>query len=187
MIIGLLIIGLPLSALASAVLYLPFFLRGRKYKMPAVRHLACYALTVMLALIIFVTLLAGGITFFPDYRLLNLQPFVWVSQTYEMGFARMIQQLVSNILMFVPLGVLMPIVFPKLRSFWRLSLCALGITVLIEITQYFTGRSADIDDVIMNTVGGMLGFGIYAGFNRLLRGKSWWRKATVSAAVTARD
>ena len=59
-----------------------------------------------------------------------------------------------------------------------MSLCALGITVLIEITQYFTGRAADIDDVIMNTVGGMLGFGIDSGFNRLLQGKSWWRKAT---------
>ncbi len=177
MIIGLLIIGLPLSALASVILYLPFFLRGRKYKMPGARHLACYALTVMSALIIYVTLLVGGISFFPDYRLLNLQPFVWLTHTYEMGFARMIQQLVSNILMFVPLGFLMPIAFPKLRSFWRMSLCALGITVLIEIVQYFTGRSADIDDVIMNTVGGMIGFGIYAGINLLFRQKNWWRKA----------
>ena len=37
--------------------------------------------------------------------------------------------------------------------------------------------SADIDDVIMNTVGGMIGFGIYAGMNRLFRQKNWWRKA----------
>lgn len=31
----------------------------------------------------------------------------------------------------------------------------------IEFIQYFIGRSADIDDLILNTLGGMLGFGVY--------------------------
>ena len=34
----------------------------------------------------------------------------------------------------------------------------IATTTLIETMQYFIGRSADIDDVIMNTIGGLLGY-----------------------------
>lgn len=61
---------------------------------------------------------------------------------------------VGNIALFAPTGLLAALLLP---SWWQ----ALGMTpvlsTLIEITQQFTGRSGDIDDIILNTVGGTIG------------------------------
>lgn len=42
----------------------------------------------------------------------------------------------------------------------------------IEILQYFIGRSADIDDLIMNTLGGILGWLIFCVVQRTRAGKN---------------
>ena len=45
-----------------------------------------------------------------------------------------------------------------------------------ETLQYFLGRSADIDDVIMNTLGGVIGYGAFRLANRAFRGQAWWKQ-----------
>ena len=47
---------------------------------------------------------------------------------------------------------------------------------LIEFIQYFIGRSADIDDLILNTLGAMLGYFIFYIFSGLFRNKNIWKK-----------
>ncbi len=72
--------------------------------------------------------------------------------------------LLGNVVMFVPLGFFLPVLFPKQRSFkWFLpSFCL--IILLIEVIQLFTLRgSCDIDDFILNCIGGCIGYGIYKG------------------------
>ena len=67
----------------------------------------------------------------------------------------------GNILIFVPFGFL-GIVFPKLNQFWILILDFLFAIIIVESLQYFTRLGVfDIDDVILNTVGGAIGFWIY--------------------------
>ncbi|MDP9954569.1 glycopeptide antibiotics resistance protein [Epilithonimonas hungarica] len=67
----------------------------------------------------------------------------------------------GNILMFVPFGFL-GIIFPRLNNFWTLILDFLSAIILIESLQYFTRLGVfDIDDVILNTVGAVIGFWIY--------------------------
>ena len=66
-------------------------------------------------------------------------------------------------------------VFPRLRACWKTLLAALGITALIEVLQYFTGRSADIDDVIMNVLGAVMGYGLFALLNKALQSRKWWQ------------
>lgn len=93
---------------------------------------------------------------------------------YEMGMERMPASC-AEYLMFVPFGLLLPMVFPRLRACWKTLLAALGITVLIEVLQYFTGRSADIDDVIMNVLGAVMGYGLFALLNKALQSRKWWQ------------
>jgi len=68
--------------------------------------------------------------------------------------------LLGNIFMFLPVGF-----FPVLlwrNGTWRRSLLAGLVTSgMIETVQFFIGRRTDIDDVILNTSGAMIGFGIY--------------------------
>lgn len=67
-----------------------------------------------------------------------------------------------NILMFIPFGVFLPIYFGR---FWKMSTTVLAgafMSFTIEVLQLFTFRLTDIDDLIMNTLGTLLGYGIGA-------------------------
>lgn len=65
----------------------------------------------------------------------------------------------GNIIMFIPLGFLLPKVFPKLASLPRVLLTTSGIIAAVEILQLFTlVGSCDIDDLILNVLGAALGY-----------------------------
>ena len=72
----------------------------------------------------------------------------------------------GNIALFLPLGILSPMLFVRLRSFWRVMAMALCLSLSIETIQFFSRfigspRAVDIDDVLLNTIGACLGFAIY--------------------------
>jgi glycopeptide antibiotics resistance protein len=67
----------------------------------------------------------------------------------------------ANVLLFVPFGLSL-----TLRGWrvplWRVTLVSVALSVAIELTQGLAGngRSADITDVLMNTLGGMCGWAL---------------------------
>ena len=68
----------------------------------------------------------------------------------------------GNIIMFIPLGFLLPRVFSKCTSLSRVLLVTAVIITVVEIIQLFTlVGSCDIDDLILNVFGSGLGFGIH--------------------------
>ena len=48
-------------------------------------------------------------------------------------------------------------------------LCVIVTTVSIEVIQYYIGRTFDIDDIILNTLGGIIGYIIYKAIHKILR------------------
>ena len=169
----------PVIAAAAAAICIPFWQYRKKHGIPfpAARKVTIFAFAGMVLMLIFATILWGGITFHPQWRFLNLTPFSWYSTTYEMGWNRMTEQLLLNVVMFLPLGLLVPMVFRRQRRFWRTALTALCCTAAIETIQYFIGRSADIDDVIMNFLGTVLGYGIFALARLLFSRSRTWHEA----------
>lgn len=69
-----------------------------------------------------------------------------------------------NILLFVPLGFLMPIIWKEYRSMKKTVLFGLGLSAMVEVLQMFTWRLTDIDDLIFNTIGAVAGYYIYILF-----------------------
>lgn len=69
------------------------------------------------------------------------------------------EELIGNIVMFVPYGILLAASFQKLR-WWAVDLIGLGTTMTIELVQPFLERSCDLDDIIANTLGAVIGCGI---------------------------
>lgn len=70
--------------------------------------------------------------------------------------------LLGNVVMFVPLGLFLPLLFPRLRKLWRAMLTASLLIAAVEITQLFTLLgSCDVDDLILNLAGAAVGYGIY--------------------------
>lgn len=63
--------------------------------------------------------------------------------------------------MFVPIGFLLPFFSKKYKKGWRTYIVGFLLTLGIELIQYFTGRGIfEIDDIIGNTVGTMIGYGL---------------------------
>lgn len=67
-----------------------------------------------------------------------------------------------NILMFIPFGAFLPIYFGRFRKMSTTVLAGTFMSLTIEVLQLFTFRLTDIDDLIMNTLGTLLGYGIGA-------------------------
>lgn len=182
MFLGYIVIAFPIIAVMSLFIFLPVFLNDKFHqrKQPIIRYIVLYTFIGYCMSLLYLTILwyYPNITFHPKYRFLNLQPFIWITETYEMGFRRMIQQLVLNIGMYVPYGLLLPIVFKKLRNI-PIHLVVVFLTTLsIETMQYIIGRSADIDDVIMNFLGGLLGYFLFKISDHIFQKMSWWCKIT---------
>lgn len=67
--------------------------------------------------------------------------------------------LLGNILLFIPGGLLIPAVFPKFRNFFVYFLLCLILILLIELLQLLTLLgSFDVDDILLNMLGLILGF-----------------------------
>lgn len=74
--------------------------------------------------------------------------------------------IVVNLLLFLPLGLLLPLVSKKVSTFGAVALVALCMSAGIELFQYFLTywnifRFSDVDDVILNVAGALAGFGLY--------------------------
>lgn len=71
--------------------------------------------------------------------------------------------LAGNIAVFIPLGAMIPAVFPRLSSLKRFITAALCIPLVIECMQLvFMVGCFDVDDIILNVFGLLIGYGIYA-------------------------
>ena len=74
----------------------------------------------------------------------------------------------GNVLLFVPTGIILPIVYPKLRKWYKTVFVGSLISLLIELSQLpFYDRATDIDDWILNTAGVILGYLLYALIKRV--------------------
>lgn len=67
--------------------------------------------------------------------------------------------LAGNVAMFIPLGALLPAVNDKMRGFFRTVFASAGLIIAVEVLQLFTLLgSCDVDDLILNMIGVILGF-----------------------------
>ena len=97
------------------------------------------------------------------------QPWVFDPECAFVPFAGLssaFQEQALNVLLFVPLGFLLPTLWPRFRRLGRTILAGLILSVVIEAAQLFTFRLTDINDLITGTMGTALGYCIAAIFNR---------------------
>ena len=91
---------------------------------------------------------------------LNFVPFVNLMD-YEVRREALLN-VIGNSFLFLPMGIVFPIVYRKLNTHWKVIAAGLGTSLSIEILQLlFFDRVTDIDDLILNSAGYLLGYGIY--------------------------
>ena len=98
----------------------------------------------------------------------NIIPFKTITSFFERLSSNtintniVITNLLANTLMFIPMGMALPVLFKeKFNKLWKIIIFVVTLVLVIEIIQFltFTG-SADIDDLILNVIGAILGYGI---------------------------
>ena len=111
---------------------------------------------------------------------INLIPLVHL---FDYGSVRdVVWNVVGNMALFIPSGIVLPIVYKKLDSFWNVAAAGALISLCIEVMQLpFASRASDIDDLILNTLGVIVGYGIFAACKRLKRYRSACRSGSQSA------
>lgn len=105
------------------------------------------------------------------HRILQLVPLQEIRRAVRGPWVMFL--MVANIGIFLPVGVFSALLWRKPR-WWKSLAVGLGASTAIESIQYFIGRSADVDDVLLNTAGVLGGYGLFclarALFPRLIAG-----------------
>jgi glycopeptide antibiotics resistance protein len=133
---------------------------------------------------VILSLLAIYVLFILDLALLqfptrnpstNVVPFSSIIGDWRKGGREFVVNFLGNIVAFVPIGMLPRLARPRWAGAWHAALFSLCLSALIEAAQYATGRRvADVDDLILNTSGGVLGHYTLT----LLR---YWHRGTMDA------
>ncbi len=149
-----------LGAVAVAVMLIRIFQKNRtmpKIRISVATGLFYYYLCIMLTNVVgiptlgeYIRLSGFGETFF--HPNLNLIPF-------QDGFGL---SFILNIFLFIPTGFLCPLISRHYRRIKNILLIGCGLSLSIEIVQLFTlYRITDIDDLITNVVGTLVGYGCF--------------------------
>lgn len=117
---------------------------------------------------------------------MNLIPFATISH-YLFNDAATVQRfalgnVVGNIVAFAPLGVFLPLLRRR-TGIWTNLFIVVCASVAVEVVQGVFGLgSSDIDDVILNTLGGLVGILFFTALRLILR--RWSRVIAVVAALS---
>jgi glycopeptide antibiotics resistance protein len=113
---------------------------------------------------------------------INLIPFIHTYKDYieslsspdlaRKDFA--LENIFGNLIIFIPLGIFIPAIFKRCRSIKMVSLVCFSCSLSIELIQLLlrvwgTYRTADVDDIILNTSGGAIGYFLFWVVNDRLK------------------
>lgn len=147
---------LPIAAVCYTIVFMMIWLIGKRK--PSVKLIPSYTMEFVLICYTCTILNITGLLntndgLFPHFMLPNWQ------ETIHFPFeSASFQMVLLNFLMFVPLGFLLPLVlhFKKQRISIAI-IIAVAFSAFIEILQIFIGRFFEIDDIISNTLGAVVG------------------------------
>lgn len=92
----------------------------------------------------------------------NLVPFRTIKNYIKYsGFLHTMINIFGNIIIFVPFGILLAEIFPKTRNILKILGITFATSFFVEFIQFFIGRSVDIDDLILNLLGSVIGYFIW--------------------------
>ncbi|MDD3218143.1 MAG: VanZ family protein [Lachnospiraceae bacterium] len=135
------------------------------------KYVGILVLTLMMGIIFSLT----GVTPLSGFHTeIHLREIAWIP---FQGMIEMLQGGISmyaiinlggNLLMFFPVGFLFPLLWERFRSMKKTVCTGFLISLMIECSQLFLARGTDVDDLILNTLGTLLGYGCYRLFVRIM-------------------
>ena len=173
-----------LSLAAALPLYLVFyFLTRKRYPVNIFVHLVRYLFVAYLICLFWTAwqpMLPAAQNGYSNPGIApNLKPFSTIFPAFAYGNGVMIEQILLNAVVFMPLGMALPVIFPrKMNQLWKVALAVFCCTLLIETVQLFNpdwGRIFDVDDLICNFAGGITGYALMALLDWIFGKRNAWR------------
>ena len=94
----------------------------------------------------------------PRVNLIPLDHLFWFETTKDL-----LTNIIGNVALFIPTGIILPIIWKGLDRWWKAIPTGMLISLIIELAQLpFASRATDIDDLILNSLGVIIGYIIYA-------------------------
>ena len=138
------------DTLPGALILLPVYLVLNKVYFRNIEKSIIYYLLSCYLSAIFVVVGLPNITYIRPELNLNLIPIAGMLHDWKNS--------ILNVILFIPLGLVLPILWQKYRHVHTAMLFGFGISLAIELLQMLTFRTTDINDLITNTIGTCLGF-----------------------------
>lgn len=137
------------------------------YLIKSKQHVVLYKELLSLTFVIYIMCLFQVVTFQDDvtWSANNFVPFKEILR-YNIGSRLFFKNVLGNIIMFLPYGFFVSYILGN-KKFVMPVLLTLIASISIEVVQMAIGRVFDIDDIILNIVGGFLGYFIYNLLDRL--------------------
>lgn len=132
-------------------------------------------LVVLIYFVLFAEMLGRSIVS-TDYNY-NITPFKEIMRfacnADKLGWPVVIMNLLGNVAAFVPFGLFLPIITGSSLNFWTTAVLTFDFSLSVELMQLVTKvGSFDVDDLILNTLGGMIGYLLYYLIDKYERKKS---------------
>ncbi|TCO68878.1 VanZ family protein [Marinisporobacter balticus] len=118
--------------------------------------------------------------FTTELRELNLMPFRFIKDFFSHNTAIdvALKNVFGNFALFIPLGILVPALFKNVRFKKTIWIC-FRVSLFFEIIQYIVGLGAsDVDDLMLNTLGSIIGAWLYLTFLKKIDNKATVKIAT---------
>ena len=98
---------------------------------------------------------------------INIIPFVEIMR-YKIGTPNFSLNVIGNILIFLPFGYFVSN-YVKASKISHILFISVITSFTVELVQHYIGRSFDIDDIILNVIGSVLGFFLYISLNAIAK------------------
>lgn len=135
---------------ASLVFILPIFAVLQRAAFRNAKHTALYGIFAFYLIAVMSLVGLPSVTYIQLDFTINVVPLA--------DLIADVKNALLNVLLFVPMGFFLSILWEKYRQFKNAVIVCLCISAVIEGLQIFTFRTTDINDLITNTLGGMIGF-----------------------------
>ena len=147
-----------------------FFTRKKKFQL--------HKEIIYLISIIYILCLFHVVTFQDtNFGASNYIPFKEIFR-YSIGSPKFMKNVVGNIMLFIPYGFLASYLLNN-KKFSIITILTIIVSTTIEVVQYYIGRVFDIDDIILNLIGGIVGFLIFIGLDAIRNKIKLFRNDTV--------
>jgi glycopeptide antibiotics resistance protein len=144
------ILSIGIDVLSGIVVILPILLLLNKLFFHSREKTICY---IIFSMYLSAVLSSVGFPSIIDFHIdltLNIIPFIDMVSDFK--------NTILNVVLFIPLGIMLPFIWENFRKLINTLIFGFGLTIIIECFQIFTYRTTDINDIITNIMGTIIGW-----------------------------